>query len=252
MHECAHGFVLNRKSAGGTRANTRSIPALSARTNDLLGLRTLRAIAVSAARTARTTSLSARAARTTGTLWAMFIRRDFSVAVLVELLQGHAGLGDFVGVERSVVVEVQREDDRIHRALTARSTGTTAFTARAAAGTTGATFTPRRPGTVGWRIAVLRSEQACRGTECQREEEDFCFHVVMWLLLFPCARRLHRVDAVECPVGAQKELPSRQSRCGIKVGVVAREFVVGHEFEIRLRGEDEHAVAPAHGVNVAV
>lgn len=194
------------------RVDSRFNPALFALANDSLGLRTLRATFAATALSTGATR-PAFASRTAGTLRAMFVWRDFPVAVLVELLQGHAGFGDFVGVECSVVVEVEREDDRIHRALTS---GPAAF----AAGTTGATrtaFTPGRALTVGWWVSVLRSEETCRCTERQREEEDFCFHVVMWWLLFPCARRLHRVDAVESPVGAQKELPVRRRGRGVEI-----------------------------------
>jgi hypothetical protein len=40
------------------------------------------------------------------------VRRQSSVAVLVELLQGLAGLGDLVGVNDAVAIQVERRDDR--------------------------------------------------------------------------------------------------------------------------------------------
>jgi hypothetical protein len=77
----------------------------------------------------------------------------------------------------------------------------------------------------------LRCEEARRCAECQREDQDFCFHDVLCLLRFRRAHRLHRLDAVKSPVGAQKELPARDGGRGIKVGVVACQLVLGDEFE---------------------
>ncbi len=54
-------------------------------------------------------------------------------------------------------------------------------------------------------ITILRSEKARRGAEDEGEEEDWCFHGVVWLLWFGRAHRPHRVDAENNSVRARRE-----------------------------------------------
>src|SRR5512147_3108593 len=61
------------------------------------------------------TTRSAGSAWTTGPLWAVLVRCQFAVAVLVQFLQRLAGLGDFVGVDGAVLVEVECFNDGHHR-----------------------------------------------------------------------------------------------------------------------------------------
>lgn len=77
-------------------------------------------------------ALSARTALNARTLWPEFVAGELAVGILVELLQRLTGLGDLFGVERAVLVQIERLDDRIGHALAARATGSTAFIARTA------------------------------------------------------------------------------------------------------------------------
>src|SRR6185369_14071299 len=101
------------------------------------------------------------AARPAGSLRPEFVGREFAVAVLVELLEGCAGLGDFVSVNDPVFVQVESLDDGIHRTLTAHAaTGAARTAAALSIGSARAAFTARRTlPAAGW-VSVLRIEQA--------------------------------------------------------------------------------------------
>ncbi len=133
---------------------------------------TARTIAVAT----RTTSFTPRTARATGTagaLRAIFIGRDLSVAILVQLLQGIAGLGNLVGIDDAILVEVQCLDEGRHGTL---SPGT-AWAARAR-------FTAGRA-SAGAAFALLGLGVVERGGQGQGEEQCCCFHDTIRGLLFP-------------------------------------------------------------------
>ena len=179
--------------------------AAPARATSLIQRRPLRSIF--AARTGAT-SLAVTAFRATwapGTAsarWSVLVRGDSAVTVVIEFLQRCDGFGDFVGANRAVPVQVECFDNGHGRRFPPHA----AWPARAfwATWTTWTTFAGGRTLSVGALVPVLRREQARRCAQCQREEDDFCFHSVLWLWLFSGARRLHRLNAVNCPVGAQK------------------------------------------------
>lgn len=50
--------------------------------------------------------------------WTEFLCGEFAVAILVEFLQGLGGLGDLLGVNDAILVQVERLDEGIHRRLT--------------------------------------------------------------------------------------------------------------------------------------
>ncbi len=99
----------------------------------------------------------------TWTLRPIFIGRYLAISILVEFLQRFTGLGDFVGVNGSVLVQVERFEKRVHHALAAHAAGTE----------TGSTWPSRTTGTTGsawatWAafargrtlIAILGHEEA--------------------------------------------------------------------------------------------
>ncbi len=55
---------------------------------------------------------TAGAARTMGKRGTEFIGREFAIAVFVELLQGLSRLGNFGGVDDTIVIGIQHGDDR--------------------------------------------------------------------------------------------------------------------------------------------
>lgn len=75
---------------------------------------------------------------------------------------------------------------------------------------------------------------------------------MLWLWLFPGARRLHRLNAVDCPVGAQKKLPAQDGGRGVEVGAVTREVVLSDELEFGFGRKNEGTIPTAYGVNAAV
>ena len=83
------------------------------------------------------TAGAALTVRAAGTRRAILIGCEFAVAVLIELLQRLAGLGEFFGIDNAIVVQVQRFND----GTIARSAGTAkpAGAARASGPTVGAT-----------------------------------------------------------------------------------------------------------------
>jgi hypothetical protein len=123
---------------------------------------TLRALAFRAS--------SGAAGTTTWPLRAVFIGRDFAVAVLVKLLQRLAGLGELGGVNDSVPIEIKRGNDGMHGTLSRWSPECT-WPART-------TFATGRALPFSGLFFVLRSEQARRGSERQREHDTFVFHNV--------------------------------------------------------------------------
>ena len=163
---CARSVPAPFFPAKEVRLSARCFPAQGSAA--LLRPLTLRTIAV-AVRTSGTPG-TARAPRTE------FVLRQLAVAVLVELLEGLAGLGDFVGVEDAVVVEVEGLKDGRHAAPSAGSAGSARATIRTArsAGTTGGTSAG--PAGTG-RVAVLGEGRGGGESEAQGEEEELgCFH----------------------------------------------------------------------------
>jgi hypothetical protein len=74
-------------------------------------------------------ALTARAALSAGSTAPRpneFVRRQFAIAVLVELLEGFDGIGDFIGVNDAIVIGIERPDqcDRRRAAPAARTAGT--------------------------------------------------------------------------------------------------------------------------------
>ena len=51
--------------------------------------------------------------------WAVFLRGNFPVAILVELLQRLTGLGDFAGINNAIAVQIQGGHQRVDRTLSA-------------------------------------------------------------------------------------------------------------------------------------
>jgi hypothetical protein len=121
-------------------------------------------------------SLTLLTAGTTGTRRTQFILRDLAVAILVQLLQGFRSLGDFIGVDDAVAIEVQRLDQRRWRTMPAL------LSARAAALL--ATLLVAIAARGRWRRITLLI--ACRGLrqrgtgrerQGEREEMSVSFHV---------------------------------------------------------------------------
>ena len=85
--------------------------------------------------TARPTTVRTVFSGSTRVLRAVFVVRDSSVAILIEHLQGLAGLSDFVGVNRAVVIQIEGQEDGIDRVRTPgapRPARSTVFTIRPA------------------------------------------------------------------------------------------------------------------------
>ena len=109
------------------------------------------------------TSLTSGAALSAGTLRAVFVFGEFSVAILVEFLERLGGLGEFVGVDHAVFVQVESFDDRADgtRSAAGTTTARTASTGRAAATGTAGLRLSAAGRSAGWRIALLREDEAC-------------------------------------------------------------------------------------------
>ena len=162
-------------------------------------------------------TLSARPTLTAGTLRAVFVAREFAVAVLVQFLQRLAGLGDFVGVNDAVFVQVERFDDGIHRTLSAHAaltTRPTALSAGTTTGTTGPNFTVGRTLPFGALITVLRGDEARGSAQCQRKDDDFCFHDVFFVYcVFPAPAV--GTDAVQQRVRLERRKSGRPARADV-------------------------------------
>jgi hypothetical protein len=94
----------------------------------------------------------------------IFLGGYLAIPILVELLQGLAGLGDFIGVNYPVLVKVECLDKRVHGALATHAAGTTGA-AGAATRSSRATVTTRRTLPFGTLIGVLSREEARRSAE---------------------------------------------------------------------------------------
>lgn len=162
--------------------------------------------------TART-GLTAWRTGAAGPLRAVLVRGYFAVLVLVEFLQRLAGLGEFVGVNRAVPVQIERFDDRIHWALAAHAAHA-AGTAALSAGTTRAALTSRRALPFRALIAVLRVEKTRRSTECQREEEDLCFHDVFCVYRV-CPAPAVCIDPTQSRVRLERRKSCRPASTGV-------------------------------------
>jgi hypothetical protein len=128
--------------------------------------------------------LATGTAHASRTLRTIFVRGNFSVTVLVEFLQRLRGLGQFVGVDRAVLVRVEGFNDGLNDARphpgstgTARATRATRTTrtAWAARSTRGLALARRAWGVLGW-------QQASGGAERHREKEDFGFHAFFFFI----------------------------------------------------------------------
>jgi hypothetical protein len=131
------------------------------------------------------TALTTRTTLSRWTLRADFIPRQLAVAILVERLEGGGGIGNFLFVNRAVLVGVKRSHHR-----------TASHPLPALAGPTGAALPSLTRRTIA--AGTLRFILSCceeRGkTERHRGHEDCLFHVCFSCVCHPTARASSGVE----------------------------------------------------------
>ncbi len=171
------GWLLRGRTARTAGALSRS--AGSARSATALSRTTLSRTTLSrttlswSALSATWTTLASRADRTE------LIIGEFSIGVLVELLQGVCSLSDFNGIDHPVLVGVERFDDRADDPLTAWSAALASRATSLAGSAASASGWLRR-----WWSSLSKCQDG-EGAESQRDEDTWLFHDRVFVRLRP-------------------------------------------------------------------
>ncbi len=157
------GWLLRGRTARTAGALSRSAGSAGAATSlsrPSLSRTTLSRSALSAT----WTTLASGADRT------KLIFGEFSIGVLVELLQGVCSLSDFNGIDHPVLVGVERFDDRADDPLTAWSAALASRATSLAGSAASASGWLRR-----WWSSLSKCQDG-EGAESQRDEDTWLFH----------------------------------------------------------------------------